>query len=727
MSEDTALTDPKAFEKEVIKETTQRPVPVDSVIKKAQALRDAKKEPPSERVAQALQLALVETNDFENLIRLLKVQAEWANDSISYGLTLPALLRAATKDRMKLVAVESSGFGKVPPSEAFARLEKLLSMKPNTYFFDKTWGFGIVKRADDFYKRIVIDFSAKRNHQMSMEYAACALEPVSSSHILARFHTEPEAIKVLLVKHPGEIVKMVLESFGPSTVIRLEHLLEEYGVLDSKDWKSFWSHARADLKNQKLVVIPAKRSAPLVLRDKPLDYGEEWFEEELAVERNIPALFESISAYEAAKDKPDISDNGRKILTDRLNFAIDGAFLCPPPMFTRLVLMAQRLNIDTPKDELCDKLLDDKRFMEAGDKLSSKESKEMIDFLLETRPDTVGILLEELPEMSFNLTCQTLDELRANGDYLKAVQDRCRDLLTRPQVPSAMLVWALRNWDELDNWGLPTLYELLEHAIAIIEDHTLAGEKLRIQHLLHGFYANINWFDKVFTSLNNLQREALFYRIYGNTNFGDPTLQRHLVDEMVEIYPALENKKFTTSEEKKEPVALRYTSWRMLRYRQTQFKHLIEVEIPKNRDDIAYARGLGDLRENFEYQSAKDQQRVLMARREEMDADLKTMHGTAFDEATDLSVVGMGVKVVLVKADGSESSYTILGEWDSDEDLSILPNRSKLALALLGKHASETATVPTLGGEETVTIRQILPIDSDVRAWLETTAGFQAE
>ena len=722
MSEDPVLSDPKAFEEEVIQETTQRPIPVDSVIKKAQALRDAKKEPPSERVAMALQKALIETNDFDNLVRLLKVQADWAKDSISFGAAVPTLLRAATKERMKLVAVESADFGKVPPSESFARLEKILSMKPNSFFFDKTWGFGIVKRADDFYKRIIIDFSSKKNHQMSMEYAASVLEPVSSSHILARFYTEPETIKQMIAKNPGKIVKMVLESFGPSTIIRLQNILEEYGILESKDWKSFWSRARADLKQQKLVVIPAKRSAPLVLRDKPLEYDEEWFEEELAVERNIPTLFETISAYESAKDKPEITENGRKILTDRLNFAIDGAFLCPPPMFTRLVLMAQRLNIDVPKEELCEKLLDDKRFMEAGDKLSSKESKEMIDFLLETRPDTVGTLLEELPEMSFNLTCQTLDELRANDDYLKAVQERCRDLLAQPKVPSAMLVWAFRNWDELADWGLPTLYELLEHAIAIIEDHTLAGEQLRIQHLLHNFYANIGWFDEVFTSLNNLQREALFYRIYGNTDFGDPTLQRHLVDEMIKIYPILEEKKFSTAEEKKEPPALRYTSWRMLRQRQEQFKHLIEVEIPKNREDIAYARGLGDLRENFEYQSAKDQQRVLMARREEMDADLKTMHGTNFDEAIDLSVVGMGVKVVLVKADGSEVPYTILGEWDSDEKLSILPNRSKLAQALTGKHAGDTADVPTIGGEEKVTIKEILPLGADVRAWLDSAA-----
>ena len=45
-----------------------------------------------------------------------------------------------------------------------------------TFFFDKTWGFGIVKRLDDFYKRVVLDFTAKKNHAMSLEYAAETLK-----------------------------------------------------------------------------------------------------------------------------------------------------------------------------------------------------------------------------------------------------------------------------------------------------------------------------------------------------------------------------------------------------------------------------------------------------------------------------------------------------------------------------------------------------------------------
>ena len=127
------------------------------------------------------------------------------------------------------------------------------------------------------------------------------------------------------------------------------------------------------------------------------------------------------------------------------------------------------------------------------------------------------------------------------------------------------------------------------------------------------------------------------------------------------------------------------------------------------------------MRENFEYQSAKDTQRVLLTRREEMAADLQMMHGSYFaDDETDFSAVGTGVHVVLTRADGSELAYSILGEWDSDEELGILPNRSKLATILAGKKVGETATIPTVHGEELVTVKAIEHLPANIREWIGT-------
>ncbi len=720
MSEE-AILDPRAIEEKLAGIIGMRPVPVQDALDCLEALHSQPRKGKTENLTKELSAALIETGDFDGIVKLLSRQAVWAGDTPTWGSVVPGVLRKATKDRHLIACVESAKFGVLKPTESFRRLQLLFSLRPGAYFFDKTWGFGIVKRLDDFYKRVIIDFTAKKSHAMSLEYASETLSPVSDDHLLARFHSDPEAIKAMVAKQPGEIVKMALHDFGPSTIVRLQNLLDEYGIVPAKGWKSFWEGARAALKQDKYVNIPVKRSDPLTIRQTELSYGEAWFTDELAGERNIPKLFEVISAYEAAKDAPPITDESRRILTDRLNFAIDGAFLCPPPMFTRLILMAQRLKIETPREELVEKLMDDDRFMEAGDRLSARESEEMVRFILDSRPDAVGILLEKLPSMSFNLLSKTLDVLKAAPDFLRPVQDRCRNLLTSSSVPAPLLVWTLRNWNEVKEWGLPAFYELMEHAVAICEDTTLSGEGLRMRHLLHGFYADLNWFRKAFQDLNALQREAIFYRLNGSTTVFEPALLKKLNDIMVEIEPGLAKKKRAAREEKKEQPVLHYTSWRSLQARQEAFRHLIDVEIPKNREDISYARGLGDLRENFEYQSAKDTQRVLLARRDEMDNELQIMHGSYFAEAeTDFSVVGTGVHVVLARPDGSEFAYSILGEWDSDEALSILPNRSKLATILAGRKVGESATIPTVNGEETVTIKAIEHLPEAVRAWIGT-------
>ena len=721
MSDEVTL-DPKALEEELAEIISKRPVPIDEALNRLDALHSQPRKGKIESLTKALSAALTETADFNGLVSLLSRQAIWGGDTPTFGLVVPGLLRNTTKDRHLLACVESVKFGKIKPSESFRRLDLLFSLKPGKFFFDKTWGFGIVKRLDDFYKRVVLDFTAKKNHAMSLEYAAETLKPVADDHILALFHTKPETMREMVEKAPGEIVKMAIQSFGPATILRLQNLLNEYGIVQAKEWKPFWEGARTALKKDKYIQIPVKRSDPITIRETELTYNENWFTDELGPERNIPKLFEMISAYESAKaSAPEITDASRKILTDRLNFAIDGAFLCPPPMFTRLILMAQRLDIETPREELIEKLMDDDRFMEAGDKLSARESEEMIRFILDSRPETVGKLLDKLPNMSFNLTCKTLDVLRAVPQYLKAVQDTCRRLLASTSVPAPLLVWTIRSWDELKDWGLPAFYELMEHAIAITEDTTLSGEGLRMRHLLHGFYADQKWFDEAFTNLNPLQREAIFYRISGSTGVFEPTLLKKLTDTMVKIDPALADKKRAAREGKKEQPVQHFTSWRSLQKRQADFRHLVDVEIPKNREDIAYARGLGDLRENFEYQSAKDTQRVLLTRREEMDADLQMMRGSYFaDEDTDFSVVGTGVHVVLTRADGSELAYSILGEWDSDEELGILPNRSKLATLLAGKKVGEKATIPTVNGEDEVTVKAIEHLPANVREWIGT-------
>ena len=344
----------------------------------------------AEKAANFLQDRLIETKDIDHLIDLLAKKAAWSKDTLVFGQGCRDALAALASDRVLRKMVDSVKFGKVKPTESLRRLATLRSLAAGNCYFDKTWGYGVVKRVDTFDMRVFIDFDGKPGHSMSFEYAAEALRTVPESHMLARRHANPGEFAEKVNHHPGEIVRAAIESFGPSSVGRLQMLLASYGVVDEAGWRKFWTKARADLsrpsKDGVRVVIPSKRSDPLtiVAGGERREFDDDWFGE-LKKKRDIQEIFDAVSSFEdyerkntTSDGKPARSEFASSVLTDRLLFAIKGAFLFPPPMFTRLVLMAQRLGIETSNDELAEMLLDEDRFMVAGDKIGRASCRERV-------------------------------------------------------------------------------------------------------------------------------------------------------------------------------------------------------------------------------------------------------------------------------------------------------------------------------------------------------------
>lgn len=811
----------------------------------------------AEKVANLLQDCLIGRKDIDGLIALLAKKAQWNGDTLVFGQSCREALAAIASDRVLKRMIDCVKFGKVKPTESLRRLATLRSLAPGKCYFDKTWGYGAVRGVDTFDMRVTVDFDGKPGHSMSLEYAAEALRTVPSSHILAKRHDHPEEFAQELAKKPGRIVIDAIESFGPSSVGRLQTLLAAYGIVPEADWRSFWSRARAEFARQaakddlagkgeddgRRAVVPARRSDPItvVVKSNTGKFGDDWFAA-LRQKRDIRVIFDLVSDYEAYENReaarnggkrPERSQAATEALSDRLLFAIKGAFLFPPPMFTRLVLMAQRLGIETSREELAEMLLDEDRFMEAGDKMPVGEAKEMFEFIIGTRPDAIGTLLERMEpkyRMGYSMLKQFLGtfwtkataasepgayreglekalearKARTGGDVsresitlaeirecapaftyqgafvtdralLEALQAKVRDLFLGAQASPALVAWVLREnkWEELWRWNLPSLYEMLDHAIAICEDQTAAGDDLQVKHVIHDLFSGEyvrydkrrqeeekkaraaarrenageaqaeagasrkenekreyaefigkTWLAKVFRRLGPLQQEALFMRLQNNQAMAEPRYQRMFVDTMTAINPDLESKRRSSPDAAQEQAQALYTSWRSLKNRQEEFRRLVEVDIPKNTEEIARARELGDLRENSEYQYAKDQQRILLARREEWGVALEKMHGTNFSEfKPDFSAVEMATTVTIAAADGAERTYSILGEWDNDDALGIISCESRLAKSLLGAHPGETVDIPANVGVETVTVKSVSALPPEVREWVGQPAA----
>ena len=111
------------------------------------------------------------------------------------------------------------------------------------------------------------------------------------------------------------------------------------------------------------------------------------------------------------------------------------------------------------------------------------------------------------------------------------------------------------------------------------------------------------------------------------------------------------------------------------------------------------AREQGDLSENAEYDAAKDEQRDIEARIEELEKLLKNVEVVGQDEV-DADTVGIGSRVKLYDVEMDEEvEYTIVGSTEADALNGKISNESPVGAALIGSKVGETIVVETISGD----------------------------
>ena len=123
---------------------------------------------------------------------------------------------------------------------------------------------------------------------------------------------------------------------------------------------------------------------------------------------------------------------------------------------------------------------------------------------------------------------------------------------------------------------------------------------------------------------------------------------------------------------------------------------------------IEIARAHGDLKENAEYDSAKEEQGKMEARIRQLTAMLRD---AKVGEAPTGDAVAPGMVVTTVDEDGDEDEFLIGSREDRPEGLSVVSANSPLGQALIGGKVGETRAYAAPAGEFRVTVKSIRPLD----------------
>jgi transcription elongation GreA/GreB family factor len=677
----------------------------------------------AERVLEAL----IARQDGIGTLRVLALRCTWLAHDRDLKALCTAVVERAFTSRLGKILVKNAGFPEagISATEAVRRLLLLARLEKGVLCTDKTWGFGTVQRVDDFYARVTIDFDRKRGHEMALSYAAEALELLPVHHLLVRLHREKAAIRHMVKEEPAALVRLALESYGPLNVDALKaHLVGT--VMEERDWKGFWEGVRKALKADPLVHLPPKRSDPIRLLESADAHIEQEFAAFAAL-REPDHILKKADVLEAAGLLSELSGDRRELLAERLAFAVWGAEDRSPALAARGLLTADRFGV-TGTDGLLGargidvaaaygRLLEGDVFLDVLHALPARLTAAFLDRVTTLFPERAAErLLAILPSLSAPVLQEALPRIRdaGAGDRLESfIRERLRDR----NAGAALLYWLFRHPEEAAALTGGDAAELLRQGVDALE-WPASGEMLKAQHLLRALYESGGWLSERLGEISAEQRTVFMVKLQGSRGW-DETGRRSVIAGVIKAWPELQVVISGRPDANAPKPRSRMTSWRSYRERQEQFRRLTDVDIPENAREIAVARSYGDLRENAEFKYAKEHQRILYRRRDEMEQDLENVKGTDFaNVATD--VVGMGTEVVIQRPDGSRARYCILGEWDRDEGLNIISSLSQLAKQLEGLRPGERAELPGgAAGNERCEVVSVEGLRDGVMAWLQ--------
>ena len=624
-------------------------------------------------------------------------------------------LKKTTKDRLLLSFLDGVDFGVSQLDESLVRLEKLLSFQQGALVLNDTWGLGVVKRLDYFYRRITVDFKTRKGHQFTYAAATDMLERAPDNHILVLRQSDPARVEAMLRDQPGEFVKAVLKSYGDMPIVKIEDVCVSNGFVKSVNWKAFWEKARVELRKDSLVSIPVKRTDPIQLKESAEDYGDSWLTA-FSHETDPKLILAAVREYVAQGKFKAADDASKAKIEERLVFAVTAARKVDDALYARLACLVRDLGFaNPPAGEMRDYLWERKRFVKAAATLPAREVGAMVSFLA-VDEESKARFYKAIPEMCFTAVSEVVAQFGGESACREAVAEFMR----QPKAPATLVTLIVGKYEGFKDWSeLPPLITILKHAIALGEGRQ-GGETLKMQNIVRRLFADTKWLEKVYSWLDEGD-QALFFERFQASIAWDPSTHHTIVVRMTRIVPALEA--HVVKVEKKKDYA-RVTSYRSFALKKAEYLKLINEDMPANIKRIEFAKSYGDLSENAEYQYAKDEQRALMQKQTLMQQDLETVKPDDFADAS-VEEVMPGVSVLISTPDG-ERTYHVLGEWDNDTELGVLSSKARLAQNMLGKKAGEEFELPGAdGATQFARIVQIMPLPAEIRDWMKLPDGMQ--
>jgi len=549
----------------------------------------------------------------------------------------------------------------------------------------RSWGFGKIKAVDTVFARFTIDFPGKPGHTMDLSFAAENLKPIPKNHIMARKVNDLEAVRQMAAHHL-ELIQLVLNSYGgKATVDQIHQVLVPDVIQD--DWRKWWEVARREMKRDGHFLVPVKKTDPVVYQAQettPENRARADFNAAKGLKARVVVVAEILKIIPDLPDKGAVAgDIITALNTDITSHQRTQPAVALEAIFTRDELR-QAAGLPAVEGEVSAAqiwLQDGVKFGPLMEAIPAAKHHRALDSFKLANPEH----WQEIIRGSLNLVPAKLAKefaaMLVREGKLSVLKEALTRLISQHSASSELLLWfgRERNEDFVDILG-PEVFRAMLTAMerdqfAEKRSNRLRDFILEDQELIGELTASAD-----IEVIKDLTRALQLSPVFDDMD------KRSLLARLVKAHPAVQS--LVSGEQTRQESTLT-VSWESLERRRIEYEDLVQKKIPANSKEIAIARSYGDLRENHEYKAAKEIQKVLMRRKEELENQMARSRGADFSNAK-TDVVNMGTVVETTNLlTNQRESFTILGAWDSDPDKGIISYLSPVGGALLNHKAGD--------------------------------------
>jgi transcription elongation GreA/GreB family factor len=547
------------------------------------------------------------------------------------------------------------------------RLNSVLLYDVGAVVAMKGQGVGRVVEINLTLETLKIDFEKKSGVTLGFRAAAKMLRLLEPGHLLRRKLEDPEGLARLRDEQPAELLRAVLEAEEhPLTAGEIRESLA--GIVSEAQWTSWWAAAR--------------RHPQVVTHGS----GRQSYRWEASASGALDAVRRSFSRADARKRIDLFRRNverdaalGREMAGDLASTAAEAASTDPGLAWEIFFALERAGHLPDSLAGLAESLLapgSDPRPLLAGiaDRLLRERALAM---LRERRADWPTIFRDHLGREEDSRVLSLLADGLADADR-EALERVLDDVVAQPRRAPALFVWLAERAAGDEALRARSPLRLLQQLLSALGSEEFGAYRTRLRPLVDSG----GTVPRLLAHLDEAQAAAALETLRKAAAL-EPFERESLATALRLRFPALEEA---------QSAGPLYATPEAIAARREELKRLAEVEIPANRKAIEEARALGDLRENFEYKSARQRHEYLNARVAALHRDLARARPIEHGEF-DASEIRIGSAVELEAERGERRRYRILGPWDSRPEQGVISYESELGQKLLGRRPGDRVQV----------------------------------